>query len=219
MALRPIPVERDDEVLFKSIIIGDSGVGKSCIMLRYTRDEFKDDYTVTIGVDFAVKEVNIDNDTRVKLQIWDTAGQETFGSIIKKFFKGAGIVFLVYDVNKRDTFERLQKWTDNAKADCDENAVFVLMGNKADLADEDRKISYQEGEKFMEDNGISFFFETSALNGENIDKAFNEATKLAFLQYIRIDNHRAPQQPGINLEGTSEKLVKIEKSGGCCKNI
>ena len=105
MALRPIPVERDDEVLFKSIIIGDSGteyaivltylellgVGKSCIMLRYTRDEFKDDYTVTIGVDFAVKEVHIDNDTVVKLQIWDTVQDFTLGLF----------AFTVYRLGKR----------------------------------------------------------------------------------------------------------------------
>jgi len=197
--------------------MNQSGVGKSSILLKYTTNEFKRDYNVTIGVEFGSKYIQLDADTRIKLQVWDTAGQESFRAIVRSFYRSAAAIFLVYDVNCRQSFQNLESWLNDIRINCDPNATLILMGNKADI-DDHREVSYEEGESFMQENNVSFFFETSALNGQNVETAFVEATKLAFLRYIkdRLENDPSKEKSkGFTLGNKAAQQPK-EKKSGCC---
>ncbi|CAD8084579.1 unnamed protein product [Paramecium sonneborni] len=163
----------DKTPLFKFIIIGESGVGKSCLLLRYTKDEFTSEYNVTIGVEFSSKTVEIDLNTKIKLQIWDTAGQESFRSIVRSFYRNVTAVFLVYNITKRDTLEKLDGWLKEAKENASPNIVTVLVGAQNDL-EEQRQVSYDEGKSFIDEKGINLFFETSAKNNQNVDLVLSE---------------------------------------------
>jgi len=187
-------------------LIGDQGVGKSSVLLRYTQNDFKRDYGATIGIEFASKSVEIDPETIIKLQIWDTAGQESFRSIVRSFYRSSTAAFLVYQVNKKESFESLQSWLEEIRDNASENIVIVLMGNQCDL-EQQRQVTYEEGEKFMKDNDLHFFFETSAANGNNVDKAFNEAAKLIFLRYI---GEMAKQNEVIPVSAASRVLSSID---------
>jgi Ras-related protein Rab-2A len=193
------------ELIFKFILIGDAGVGKTSILQRYTANRFDKDYHVTVGAEFGSKFINIDDSTRVKLQIWDTAGQESFVNIVRSFYNGSHGVFLVYDVNRRETFENLKKWKDDVCENVDPNAIFVLVGNQVDIGG--RQVEYDEGVSFMQDNGIHFFFETSALKSIGIDMAFEEAAKLAFVSYIKDAMARNE-----SIYGSPKKTVVLEAS-------
>jgi len=174
---------KEDDFVFKIILVGDQGVGKSSILLRYTQNEFRRDYNVTIGVEFASKLVEIDSETNVNLQIWDTAGQESFRAIVRSFYRNATAVFLVYQINRKDTFKSLQGWLDEIRENSNQNIIIVLMGNQSDRVGE-REVSFEEGEAFMKENRLHFFFETSALDGSKVDTAFQAASRLIFVNYI-----------------------------------
>jgi Ras-related protein Rab-2A len=166
--------------LFKYIIIGDTGtlsfrlicyllgVGKSCLLLQFTDKRFRTDHDLTIGVEFGARLVNISG-KQIKLQIWDTAGQESFRSITRSYYRGATGALLVYDISRRDTFNHLTRWLDEARQHANPKMVIMLIGNKSDL--EKREVSYEEGEKFAKENGL-IFLETSAKTAQNVEEAF-----------------------------------------------
>ena len=147
--------------IFKIIIIGDCKVGKSCLQLRFTQDIFKYNHDVTIGVEFGNKIINLDNED-IKLQIWDTAGQESFRSITKNYYRKTSGCLIVYDISSRESFLGLKKWLDDFKSQNYDYTPIVLVGNKNDLTIQ-RSVSYQEGELFAEQNNL-YFFECSCKN-------------------------------------------------------
>lgn len=155
--------------LFKYIIIGDTGVGKSCLLLQFTDKRFQTVHDLTIGVEFGARMVNIDN-KQVKLQIWDTAGQESFRSITRSYYRGAAGALLVYDITRRETFNHLTSWLDDARQHSNSNMVIMLIGNKCDL-EHRRAVQYEEGQQFAQENGL-IFMETSAKTAQNVDEAF-----------------------------------------------
>jgi Ras-related protein Rab-14 len=155
--------------IFKYIIIGEMGVGKSCIMQRFTEQRFKKDLPHTIGVEFGTMIIDI-NGELVKLQIWDTAGQERFRGVTRGYYRGAAGALLVYDVSKRSTFTRIGGWLQDVRSNTNPHTVMILVGNKSDLTEE-REVSYEEASKFAEENDL-LFLETSALNGDNVEQAF-----------------------------------------------
>jgi len=154
--------------LFKYIIIGDTGVGKSCLLLQFTDKRFRTDHDLTIGVEFGARLINIDQ-KQVKLQIWDTAGQESFRSITRSYYRGATGALLVYDISRRDTFHHLERWLTEARTNSNPNMVIMLIGNKNDL--ERREVSYEEGEQFAKEHNL-IFKETSAKTAANVEEAF-----------------------------------------------
>lgn len=160
--------------LFKFIIIGDSAVGKSCLLLQFTDHRFKNDHDLTIGVEFGARTVNI-GDKVVKLQIWDTAGQESFRSITRSYYRGAVAALLVFDVTKRETFEGLTVWLREIKANSNATLTTMLIGNKADLESE-RMVSQREAEDFAEAHGLTYL-EASAKTGLNVDNSFLDVAK------------------------------------------
>ena len=157
------------QFVFKYIIIGDSGVGKSCLLLQFTDKRFEPLHDLTIGVEFGTRMVSIDG-KNVKLQIWDTAGQESFRSITRSYYRGACGALLVYDVTRRETFSHLQSWLEDAKSNSHSAMTIMLIGNKSDLESK-RVVSKEEGEQFAKKNGL-VFMETSAKTAQNVDEAF-----------------------------------------------
>jgi len=162
--------------LFKYIIIGDTGVGKSCLLLQFTDKRFQPVHDLTIGVEFGARMVTIDS-KQVKLQIWDTAGQESFRSITRSYYRGAAGALLVYDITRRETFSHLTRWLEEARQNANQSMVIMLIGNKSDL-DHRRQVTKEEGEKFAKQHGL-IFLETSAKTAANVEEAFiNTAQKI-----------------------------------------
>ena len=161
--------EENYDMIFKILIIGDAGVGKSNLLLRYVKNEFASDMRSTVGVEFGTKMLKIDN-YDIKAQIWDTAGQERYRAITSAYYKGAKGVLIVYDITKKNTFENVDKWLNDFKMKSDDDAAIVIVGNKSDLINE-REVSIEEATLKAQVNHLAFF-ETSAKENENVKKAF-----------------------------------------------
>ena len=162
------------QFLFKVVLIGDSGVGKSNLLSRFTRNEFNLDSKSTIGVEFATRSIQVDSKT-IKAQIWDTAGQERYRAITSAYYRGAVGALLVYDISKHQTYENVTRWLKELRDHADTNIVIMLVGNKSDLRHL-RAVPTEEAKEFASQNGLSFI-ETSALDASNVELAFqNELT-------------------------------------------
>ena len=159
------------DLLFKLILIGDSCVGKSNILLKYLKNEFDPNSRATVGVEFGTKNIFLNN-KKIKIQIWDTAGEERYRSITSAYYKGAKGALIVYDITKKSSFNNIDKWISDLKLNGDKNICIIILGNKSDLEDK-REVNKEEGIKKSEMYKTAFL-ETSALNGDNINKAFDE---------------------------------------------
>lgn len=155
--------------IFKYIIIGDMGVGKSCVLHQFTERKFIPDCPHTIGVEFGTRIIDL-GDTKIKLQIWDTAGQERFRAVTRSYYRESAGCLLVYDITRRHTFQSITNWLSDAKALTGNYTAFILIGNKSDM-DSERQVTYEEAKAFADELNLTFF-ETSARNGENVDRAF-----------------------------------------------
>ena len=199
------------DVLFKIILIGDSSVGKTNILSRFIRNEFDENSKSTIGVEFGTKNFNL-NDKIIKAQIWDTAGQERYRSITSVYYKGAQGCLLVYDITKKPSFENIDKWISDLKNSGDENLSIILIGNKCDLENE-RKVTKEEAKEKAQFYKLAFI-ETSALNGTNIEKAFELLLNDIYIKYSQIPKKQKNLLMNTNTIDISEE--KKEKKGGCC---
>lgn len=157
-------------MLLKALLLGESGVGKTCLLLRFQEDRFHPALVSTAGVDFSTKYLNMGG-KRVKCQCWDTAGQERFHKITRAYFKGSDGIILVYDVTDQRSFDRLHYWAENLEKHADDDVFKVLVSNKSDLLKSHRKISAADGKKFADEHSMSFF-ETSAKSGNGVFEAF-----------------------------------------------
>lgn len=186
------------DYLFKILLIGDSGVGKSSVLLRYSDDAYSDSYTSTIGVDFKIKTIKLDN-KRIKLQVWDTSGQERFRTITNSYYRGAHGVIVAYDITDKVTFDNVKIWLKEVERYTTPNVRVLLVGNKSDMIHK-RVVTYDEGEKFANSIGIEFL-EASAKECVNIEAAF---TTLARSIKLNI-KHNIPDPtttPSINVART-----------------
>ena len=191
------------ESLYKILILGDSTVGKTCFLTRYADNTFQENQMATLGVDYKLKNVKMEDGNIVKLQIWDTAGQDRFHSLTRNYFKGAHGIILLYDITTQSSFDNVSKWIKQIKEDASEKVVIILVGNKIDL-EHKRAIPTEEGEKIAEDFGL-IFFECSAKTGKNINEAFNELIKKT------VANFAKPAGKGQKL-----KQNRSDGSKGCC---
>jgi len=167
--------KKNYDLLFKLLLIGDSGVGKTCILFRFSDDSFNASFISTIGIDFKIKTIELDG-RKIKLQIWDTAGQERFHTITTSYYRGAMGIMLVYDVTQARSFENINKWLRNIDDHASDDVVKMLIGNKCDMENQ-RCITRARGEALAREHAIPFF-ETSAKDNQNIEKAFFEVTRL-----------------------------------------
>ena len=160
--------------LFKLLIIGESGVGKTCLLLRFTDDSFTANHLTTIGIDFKIKNINLENKL-IKLQIWDTAGQDRFRAITKNYYKGAHGILLIYDVTNKKTFENVRNWVTQIRENASAKAIIYIVGNKIDDK-EKRVVTKEEGEKMASEFDLKFF-EASAKEDINIATTFEGLVK------------------------------------------
>ncbi|KAK8822703.1 Rab11 family GTPase [Blastocystis sp. ATCC 50177/Nand II] len=167
------------DYLFKIVVIGDSSVGKTNILSRYTKDEFNIDSKATVGVEFASKCVRIDNKI-IKAQIWDTAGQERYRAITSAYYRGAVGALIVYDITSRPSFEDVEEWLSELKQHSDSNVVIMLVGNKCDLVNQ-RTVESEEAIAFAEKHSM-VFIETSAYDSTGINTAFETILKEIYKQ-------------------------------------
>ena len=203
---------KEYDLLFKLILIGDSYVGKSNILLKYLKNQFNENSKTTIGVEFGTKNIIINN-KRIKIQIWDTAGQERYRSITSAYYKGAKGALIVYDITRKNTFDNIDKWITDLKLNGDKNICIIILGNKSDLIDK-REINKNDGIKKAEMYKTAFL-ETSALNGDNISKAFDELIEQIVINNKNIfqDDNENEIDKGVNLN--DEKNNNNKK---CCLN-
>lgn len=162
--------EKSYDYLLRYIIVGDIAVGKSCILLQFTNNQFRVAHELTIGVEFGVKTIDLNNQT-IKIQIWDTAGEETFQAITRTYYRGAVGALLVYDITRRDTFTHCAKWLEDVKNNGMKDICVILIGNKCDLESQ-RQVSFEEGQEFAKEHDL-LFLETSAKTAKNIHESFN----------------------------------------------
>merc|ERR1711871_705623 len=155
--------------IFKVLIIGDSGVGKSCILKRYTDNEYEDSFLSTIGVDLRIKNL-LKGNNRIKLQIWDTAGQERFQTITSNYYRNSKVVIIVYDITDKESFYNLNKWIEQCNQFNGEKVLKIIVGNKID-SENKREIDRELVNNFCKSNNL-FHIETSAKNSEKIDELF-----------------------------------------------
>ena len=177
--------KKQKELLYKILLLGDSSVGKTCFLMRYSDNTFQEIHMSTIGLDYKLKNVQLDDGKIVKIQIWDTAGQDRFRSITKNYYKGAHGIILIYDVTSRKTYENIKNWVAQIKEEVSEKVTIILVGNKID-DEKNRKVTTEEGENMAKECGLDFF-ETSAKSGVNIDSTFNELVKKTVEKYSKID--------------------------------
>lgn len=197
--------------LIKLLLIGDSGVGKSCLLLRYSDDSFTSSFITTIGIDFKIKSI-LCGDSKVKLQIWDTAGQERFRTITTAYYRGAMGILLVYDVSDETSFTNVRNWMRQIDQNAAENVNRVLIGNKSDVDDTDRKVTYNQGKQLANEYGIKFF-ETSAKLNSNVDDAFMSiASDIVDRLKENPDHYGSTGQGAIFVNEASQKKEK----SGCC---
>ena len=164
------------DVLYRLVLIGDSGVGKTALLLRYSDNMFNTSFITTIGIDFRIKTIDV-NGKRVKLQVWDTAGQEQFHSVASSYYRNAHGIMLVYDITSAESFIHISKWVGNISSNAPTNVKQILIGNKCDMEENKRVIEKNRG-KALSDELDMPFLETSAKTNTNVDAAFEAITKL-----------------------------------------
>lgn len=204
----------NQDVVFDVIVLGDAGVGKSCIMLRFCENRFVKEHNTTIGVEFGAGYRQIGN-TKIKLNIWDTAGTENFRSITRTFYRRAKGVMLVYDVTAKHTFDNLDIWLKEVKQHCAEHVVVYLVGNQIDLIkvnSQERQVFQQDALEFVKKHKLTGFKETSATDGSGINEAFDEFCSILINNLIETREPELDVSPGIKIEKSPVQPVKKK----CC---
>jgi len=205
------------DYLFKVVLIGDSGVGKSNLLSRFTRNEFNPDSKSTIGVEFATRSLDVDGKI-VKAQIWDTAGQERYRAITSAYYRGAVGALLVYDISKQPTFANVTRWLKELRDHADSSIVIMLVGNKSDLKHL-RAVLTDEAKQFAMDNGLSFI-ETSALDASNVEGAFQQILTDIYriVSSKSLEAADEPIQPsrGATVSVGPKAGAEKKQEGGCC---
>ncbi|KAJ2347377.1 ras GTPase, partial [Coemansia sp. RSA 2618] len=192
------------------LLIGDSGVGKSCLLLRFADDTYTESYISTIGVDFKIRTIELDGKT-VKLQIWDTAGQERFRTITSSYYRGAHGIIVVYDVTDTDTFTNVKQWLQEIDRYASEGVNKLLVGNKSDLEDK-RAVDFTEAQEFAKSLNISFL-ETSAKDSTNVESAFLTMARQIKDRMGASNVQQTQQQKQVKLS----QMQDVQKTNnGCC---
>ena len=202
------------DLSFKLIVIGDSSVGKSCLTAQAVRNNFIEFYQATVGFEFLTFNLRI-NTKIIKLQIWDTCGQEVYKSLISNFYRNCSLALIVYAINNRNSYEHAESWLNDLKNQSNPNVRVFLVGNKCDL-EKERLVSKEEGETFKEQKKLDRFIETSAKTGENARIVMVEAAKILYKDYLKAKqdlSNEDDNQKGDKLEMKNNNKNKVKK---CC---
>ncbi|XP_061167334.1 ras-related protein Rab-37-like isoform X6 [Saccostrea echinata] len=192
----------------KTILVGDSGVGKTSLLVQFDQGKFQaGSFSATVGIGFTNKVVDVDG-TKVKLQIWDTAGQERFRSITRAYYRDANALLLLYDVSNKASFDNIRAWLGEINEYAQEDVVIMLLGNKADMTTE-RVIRTEDGERLANEYNVAFM-ETSAKTGMNVDLAF-----MAVAKDLKMKKTRKPTDPKFSV---TDYVNQEKQSIGCCSS-
>jgi len=199
----------DSGLLYKVVVVGDSGVGKTNIITRFTTDEFTTENKATIGVEFGHAECSFSDGTKANVQIWDTAGQERFRAITRGYYRNAVGALIVYDITRQQSFKNVEKWLQELQENAGSETVIMLVGNKKDLSNQ-REVSTDEATSFARKKGL-LFIEASALDGENVKEAFNKTVNEIYEKTRRPkDSTNTPTTPPTKGELDKTKKIKLE---------
>ena len=195
-----------EDTVYKVLLLGDSSVGKTCFLLRYCDRTFQEAHLSTIGLDYRLKTMTLKNNKNIKLQIWDTAGQDRFRALTKNYYKGANGIILIYDISTTQTFENVKVWINQIKEEANANVIIYLVGNKIDLPTDKRTVSEEEGQKLADEYKF-LFKEASAKEGTNVNEIFQELVE-------KIDAEAKPEVP--NTEKKNQLYQAKDKKRNCC---
>ena len=204
------------DLSFKMIVIGDAGVGKSCLTTKAAKGIFDEAYSATVGFEFLTFNLRIDGKV-VKLQIWDTCGQEIYRSLISSFYRNASLAMMVYSIDSKESFIHIETWLKEVKLQSNPDIKIFLIGNKADLEDK-REVKLDEAKQFKNENDIHYFSEASAKTGLNAQEVFIEAAKLLYKEHLK---YKARANRLDNGKGEISVPTKIDnkknnRKTGCC---
>ena len=195
-----------EDIVYKVLLLGDSTVGKTCFLLRYCDKSFQDAHLSTIGLDYRLRTMTLKNNKTIKLQIWDTDGQDRFRAITKNYYKGANGIILIYDVTNSQTFENVKNWITQIKEEASKNVVIYLAANKIDVADDLKVITPEEGQKMADEYHMPFF-ETSAKEGININEIFEDIVEKVDEVFSKLE---------VPKTGQNKLYDGKEKKKSCC---
>jgi len=201
------------DYLIKLLLIGDSGVGKSCVLLRFSDDSFSPSFITTIGIDFKIRTIELDG-KRIKLQIWDTAGQERFRTITTAYYRGAMGILLVYDVTDERSFNNIRNWIRNIEQHASEGVDRILIGNKCDMTDK-KVITAEQGQALADEFGIRFV-ETSAKSNIGVEDAFFALARDIKKRIIDQASEQRTPQPTANVQLDNSNSQPNYFAAGCC---
>ena len=195
-----------DDTVYKVLLLGDSTVGKTCFLLRYCDKTFQEAHLSTIGLDYRLKTMTLQNGKNIKLQIWDTAGQDRFRAITKNYYKGANGIILIYDITNLQSYENVKNWIAQIREQANPNVVIYLAGNKIDVVEELRMVKTEDGQKIADEFNLPFY-ETSAKSGINVNKIFDDLVEKVDEIYSKLE---VPKSEAKN------KLYTGKTKKGCC---
>ena len=211
------------DLSFKIIVIGDTSVGKSCLTMKATKDYFENYYTPTVGFEFYTFNCKIE-EQNIRLQIWDTCGQEEYRSLIQNFYRNSSLAIIVYSVDCSQSFNNLEVWLNEIKTKGNPDIKVFLIGNKIDLENR-REVPTESGEKFFKDNKLHFFLETSAKTGANVQEVFINAAKVLYSEHRQYKNRLSRPDSFIKLNNgiddnqdiiETEEIEEQPKKKRCC---
>ena len=209
------------DLCFKLIIVGDCGVGKSCLTIKAIKNYFEELYAPTVGFEFLSFSIKI-NEQAIKLQIWDTCGQEAYRSLINSFYRNSSLAILVYSIDNMKTFSNLEIWLNEIKTQSNPDIKIILIGNKVDLEDT-REVSKEQGEKFCSDHNLCYFMETSAKTGFNAQNLFKKAGSILYEEHLKNKDTitrpgsilTVPYIPGVTDPEVEEEATNRKKKCFC----
>ena len=201
---------------FKIIIIGNCGVGKTCLINQAINKKFLNAYKTTVAIDYFTLIMKLDN-KKIKLQIWDTCGQEAFRSLISSYYKNASLAIIVYSIDDEDSFQDINEWVKELKNLSSPDIKIIMIGNKSDL-ESNREVKYEDGKEVANQYKFDDFFETSAKTGDKVKELFINATRILYEDYLRYSEKSSILDPDTyELEKKRKKAKKIKKkNSGCC---
>ncbi|GMP50236.1 hypothetical protein CsSME_00016936 [Camellia sinensis var. sinensis] len=214
MAAAPARARADYDYLIKLLLIGDSGVGKSCLLLRFSDDSFTTSFITTIGIDFKLRTIELDG-KRIKLQIWDTAGQERFRTITTAYYRGAMGILLVYDVTDESSFNNIKNWIKNIEQHASDNVNKILVGNKADMDESKRAVPTSWGQALADEYGIKFF-ETSAKTNLNVEQVFFSIARDIKQRLAESDSRAEPPSIKLSKPDAGKGSTAAPEKSACC---
>ncbi|XP_040267989.1 ras-related protein Rab-25 [Bufo bufo] len=210
--------EDEYNFVFKVVLIGESGVGKTNLLSRFTRNEFNHDSRTTIGVEFSTRTLTLDGHL-VKAQIWDTAGLERYRAITSAYYRGAVGALLVYDITKQQSYESVDRWLKELYDHAEASIIVMMVGNKSDLKDEAREVPTEEAKMYADSNGL-LFMETSALDSTNVELAFETILRDIYTRVLKSKGGEPKENTVVLSNDTSATQAQdTEAKKSCCRNI